>query len=52
MTKENSTLPQIALVTGANKGIGLAIARGLGERGYQVWVARAIPNEGSRRSTR
>jgi len=38
MTKENSTPPQIALVTGANKGIGLAIARGLGELGYQVWV--------------
>lgn len=38
MTKENSTPAQIALVTGANKGIGLAIARGLGELGYQVWV--------------
>jgi len=38
MTKENSTPVQIALVTGANKGIGLAIARGLGELGYQVWL--------------
>ena len=38
MTKENSTPAQIALVTGANKGIGLAIAKGLGELGYQVWV--------------
>ena len=27
-----------ALVTGANKGIGLEIARGLGRLGYQVWV--------------
>ena len=27
-----------ALVTGANKGIGLEIARGLGRLGYRVWV--------------
>ena len=27
-----------ALVTGANKGIGLEIARGLGRLGYAVWV--------------
>jgi NAD(P)-dependent dehydrogenase (short-subunit alcohol dehydrogenase family) len=27
-----------ALVTGANKGIGLAIARGLGARGFTVWI--------------
>jgi NAD(P)-dependent dehydrogenase (short-subunit alcohol dehydrogenase family) len=27
-----------ALVTGANKGIGLEIARGLGRLGYEVWL--------------
>ena len=27
-----------ALVTGANKGIGLEIARGLGKLGYEVWL--------------
>ena len=27
-----------AIVTGANKGIGLAIARQLGERGYRLWL--------------
>ena len=32
-----ATKPQ-ALVTGANKGIGLAIAHGLGERGFAVWL--------------
>ena len=29
---------KIALVTGANKGIGLAIARGLAKAGLSVWM--------------
>ncbi len=27
-----------AFITGANKGIGLAVARQLGERGYAIWL--------------
>ncbi|KQM55172.1 hypothetical protein ASE69_17595 [Sphingomonas sp. Leaf208] len=37
MEKTSSNAPSV-LVTGANKGIGLAIARQLGERGYSVWL--------------
>lgn len=36
-----------ALVTGANKGIGLEIARGLGRLGYQVWVGSRDPDRGA-----
>ena len=32
------TAASVALVTGANKGIGLAIARRLGQLGHQVWL--------------
>ena len=32
------TETKVALVTGANKGIGLAIAEGLGARGFRVAV--------------
>lgn len=35
-----------ALVTGANKGIGLSIAKGLGELGYRVWVGSRDPERG------
>ena len=31
-------MPASVLFTGANKGIGLAVARQLGERGYAVWI--------------
>ena len=36
----------VALVTGANKGIGLAISRKLGERGYAVWLGCRDPGRG------
>jgi NAD(P)-dependent dehydrogenase (short-subunit alcohol dehydrogenase family) len=36
MTTNNAFLGKIALVTGGNKGIGLAIARGLAARGFTV----------------
>ena len=35
-----------ALVTGANKGIGLEIARGLGRLGYKVWLGSRDPGRG------
>lgn len=37
----------MALVTGANKGIGLAIARGLGEQGQTVWIGARDAGRGS-----
>ena len=32
------TQPKIALVTGASRGAGAGVARGLGEQGYTVYV--------------
>ncbi len=38
-----------ALVTGANKGIGLEIARGLGRLGHRVWLGSRDPVAARRR---
>ena len=38
MTSNSGTDPSIAVVTGANKGIGFEVARGLGRRGAVVYV--------------
>jgi NAD(P)-dependent dehydrogenase (short-subunit alcohol dehydrogenase family) len=40
----------IALVTGANKGIGYAIAAGLGALGWSVGVGARMTNAGRRQS--
>lgn len=37
---------RVALVTGANKGIGLAIARALAVEGMQVWIGARDPDRG------
>ena len=41
----------IALVTGANKGIGLSIARQLGKRGFAVWLGCRDPDRGEAAAT-
>ena len=39
---------KVALVTGANKGIGKAIVRGLAEAGFVVYLARATRRAAAR----
>jgi NAD(P)-dependent dehydrogenase (short-subunit alcohol dehydrogenase family) len=46
-TKPPKTTARIALVTGANKGIGFEIARQLGRRGMTVYVAARDRGRGS-----
>ncbi len=40
-----------ALVTGANKGIGFAIAKGLAEQGMTVWMGARDPDRGEKAVT-
>jgi NAD(P)-dependent dehydrogenase (short-subunit alcohol dehydrogenase family) len=44
--KSMTNKKRTALVTGANKGIGLEIARGLGELGYTVWIGSRDQHRG------
>jgi NAD(P)-dependent dehydrogenase (short-subunit alcohol dehydrogenase family) len=41
-----ATTARVALVTGANTGIGLVTARELARQGYRVWVACRSPERG------
>lgn len=41
-----STEKKHALITGANKGIGFAIAKGLAEQGMTVWIGARDPERG------
>ena len=45
MTDTNT--PPVALVTGANKGIGFEIARGLGQKGITVLLGCRDPERGA-----
>ncbi|MER6694029.1 SDR family NAD(P)-dependent oxidoreductase [Streptomyces minutiscleroticus] len=46
MSKRDGT-PRSALVTGGNSGIGLAVAQGLGQKGYKVWIAGRSAEKGA-----
>ncbi|MBF5003251.1 3-oxoacyl-ACP reductase FabG [Diaphorobacter caeni] len=48
MSENTTTTPQIALVTGATRGIGAAIASELAERGYRV-IGTATSDDGAAR---
>jgi NAD(P)-dependent dehydrogenase (short-subunit alcohol dehydrogenase family) len=41
-----------ALITGANKGIGLKIARELGKRGFSIWLGCRDQNLGEKAAAR
>ncbi|AQT91885.1 MULTISPECIES: SDR family oxidoreductase [Pseudomonas] len=45
------TITRQALVTGANKGIGLAIAKGLAEAGFFVWIGARDRSRGEQAVT-
>ena len=48
MNQEDALSGQVALVTGASRGIGLAIARRLGQMGARVSICARIAGEAGR----
>ena len=52
MAEQRKQAPQVALVTGANRGIGLAIAAGLAERGLRVLLSARDPEAAERAATK
>lgn len=43
----NNGTPRKALVVGGNSGVGLEVARGLGQKGYKVWIAARRADKGA-----